>query len=95
MSQILLEPQIHDPSLDVGRWKVVIHNNDTNTFEDVILALMQATKCDLEEARIETWEAHHYGRADVHFDSEAKCSEVAKIISRIGVQTDVRPEWND
>ncbi|MBV6458093.1 MAG: hypothetical protein HONBIEJF_01216 [Fimbriimonadaceae bacterium] len=95
MSQILLEPQIQDPSIGVGRWKVVIHNNSTNTFEEVILALIEATGCTLEEAQIETWEAHHYGRADVHFDSERKCSDAAKVIARIGVQTDVVPEWND
>lgn len=95
MSQILLDPLAHNPSVDVGRWKVVIHNNDTNSFEEVIAALMGATGCSLQEAQIETWEAHQFGRADVHFDSEPKCSEVAKVIARIGVQTDVLPEWND
>ncbi len=96
MQSPLLQPEISDPQNGTGgRWMVVIHNNHTNSFDEVIVALMAATGCDLEEASIEAWEAHHYGKAPVHFADQSTCVDAAATISRIGVVTDVLPEWND
>lgn len=78
-----------------GRYAAIIFNNETNSFDEVIDAIMIATSCGLDEARIETWEAHTYGQAAVHFDSEAECMRVASMISTIGVRTEVRREWDD
>ena len=72
---------------------VVIFNNDHNTMNEVVMILMTATGCDLEEARIETWEAHHYGKASVHFASKEECETVAETISSIGIQSEVTQEW--
>ena len=74
---------------------VVIHNNDETSMQDVIMVLMAATGCDLDEAYMEMWEAHHYGQAPVHFAAETECHEVARIIATVGVQTTVRKEWED
>jgi ATP-dependent Clp protease adaptor protein ClpS len=74
---------------------VVIFNNETNSIDEVIDVLMQATGCDAEEAAIETWEAHHYGKAPVHFASKGECDEAAETISRIGVKTEVAQEWSE
>lgn len=74
---------------------VVIFNNDTTSFEAVVQVLMAATRCTQEEAEIETWEAHTYGKAPVHFASQQECEEVATVIQRIGVKTEVCPEWDD
>lgn len=74
---------------------VVIHNNDHTTMEDVVMVLMAATGCDLQEAYMETWEAHHYGKAPVHFADEVECHEVARIIATVGVATTVCKEWED
>jgi ATP-dependent Clp protease adaptor protein ClpS len=73
----------------------VIFNNDTNSMDEVVGILMKATGCDVQEASIETWEAHTFGRAMVHFGSVADCQKAAQIISAIGVKTEVIPEWND
>lgn len=90
------QPETTDPQSGTrGRWMVVIHNNHTNSFDEVIVALMAGTGCDIEEASIEAWEAHHYGKAPVHFAAQAECVEAAATISRVGVVTDVLPEWND
>lgn len=77
------------------RWMTVIYNDDTTPIDLVIVTVMRATDCDLEEAQIETWEAHHMGKAPVHFASREECELAAKVISRIGVKTEVRPEWED
>lgn len=74
---------------------VVIHNNEHNTVEEVILTLMAATKCTVQEAEIETWEAHTYGKASVHFACRQECTDAATVISSIGVKTEVRKEWED
>ena len=78
-----------------GRYAAIIFNNDSNSFEEVIDIIMTATACGMEEAQIETWEAHTYGEAPVHFASETECARVAATIASIGVRTEVRKEWND
>ena len=77
-----------------GRYAAIIFNNDGNSFDEVIDIIMIATSCNLDEARIETWEAHTYGEAAVHFASEVECLRVASTISSIGVRTEVRKEWD-
>lgn len=78
-----------------GRFAAIIHNDDVTPFDDVIEIIMLATSCSVEEARIETWEAHTFGQAPVHFASEAECARVASTIATIGVVTEVRPEWEN
>lgn len=95
MSQPALLPQLdHNGSETDGRWKVIIYNNDHTTREEVFEILVRATGCDAEEAEIEIWEAETYGRAPVHFASRSECDSAAWLISRIGVKTEVSPEWD-
>ncbi|MGV3615943.1 MAG: ATP-dependent Clp protease adaptor ClpS [Fimbriimonas sp.] len=97
MNHTVIEPEIGDSTSAKGggRWMVVIYNNDTNDIDEVIDAVMRATGCDPEEAFIETWEAHHFGKAPVHFASKPECEDAASVISAIGVRTEVSPEWED
>jgi len=45
----LLERSAHQTQ-GAGRHRVVIHNNDTTSYEDVIMILIAATGCDTQEA---------------------------------------------
>ncbi|MDR3688862.1 MAG: ATP-dependent Clp protease adaptor ClpS [Fimbriimonas sp.] len=74
---------------------VVIYNNDTNSLDEVIAILIVATQCGFEEASIETWEAHVFGKASVHFGEQDECRRAASIIAEIGVKTEVTKEWID
>lgn len=74
---------------------VIIHNNEHNSFDEVIFILMRATGCTRQEAEIETWEAHTYGKASVHFASEPDCIAVSRIIESIGIYAEVQPEWKE
>lgn len=74
---------------------VIIYDNDFNTDDEVLAILMRATGCSLQEASIEIWEAEHFGKAPVHFSSRGECEIVAAMISSIGVQTQVRREWDE
>lgn len=95
MSQTLIQPELASPEIGAGRYMVLIYNNETNSMDEVMLILMTATGCDATEAFEEMWEAHHFGKAPVHFSSEAECTRVAELIETIGVRTEIRPEWED
>ena len=95
MSQTLEAPRIDGPDIGTGRWMVVIYNNDHTDFDTVIQALVRATGCDRQEAEIEAWEAHTFGKAPVHFSSKQDCETAAGVIRAVGVKTEVSPEWND
>jgi hypothetical protein len=82
-------------SVKLGRWMLVIFNNNYNSVDEVLCALIDATECTPEEAAIEVWEAHTYGKAAVHFSSREDCERAARIINRIGVVTEIEPEWKD
>jgi ATP-dependent Clp protease adaptor protein ClpS len=95
--QPLLEPELRDHAGGQadGRWMVVMFNNDTNSMDEVMDILIYATQCDEQEAFIEMWEAHTFGKASVHFASKSECDTVATLISSIGVRTEVSKEWLD
>lgn len=96
MAVPLLEPDLDTASTKgQGRWMTVIHNDDDIGMDEVIEVLMAATGCDVEEAYMEMWEAHTFGKAPCHFASQPECAEVAGVISGIGVTTEVLPEWED
>lgn len=91
-SPILEESPIDSITGSDGHWVVCVHNNETNSFDEVINILMRATKCTREEAEMETWEIHNLGKAVVHHGSEEDCQEAGAIISSIGVQVEVYKE---
>lgn len=94
MSSPSLLPEIQDPLAGgTSRWKVTIFDNSHNTPEEVLAVLIQATRCNREEAEIEIWEAEAYGKAAVHFAPREECVTVASMIEKIGVRTEVGPEW--
>jgi hypothetical protein len=95
MSHSLLETELLGTDIGTGRWMVVIFNNETNSMDEVVDILIIATGCTAEEAEIETWEAHTFNKAPVHFATKVECEDAATIIASIGVKTEVSREWND
>lgn len=95
MSRTVLAPEVLESGTGYGRWMVVMFNNSHNSFDEVIEVLMRSTGCGLQEASIEAWEAHTFGRTPVHFSSQTECEIIATMISSIGVQTQVRREWEE
>jgi ATP-dependent Clp protease adaptor protein ClpS len=70
---------------------VTVFNNDSNTYEEVIVVLQAATGCTAEEAYIEAWEIDHFGACVVHRADEAECGQAADIIRTIGIRVEVGP----
>ena len=75
---------------DFQEWIVVVYDNDTNTYDQVIGILMEATGCPLEEAQLETWEIDHLGRSVVHHGDQQECERAAAVIRRIGIEVAVK-----
>lgn len=73
-------------------WIVTVYNNETNTYEEVIMILMLATDCTTDEAYMETWEIDHLGKSVVHCASEAECQRAAEIIATIGIRVEATPD---
>ncbi len=90
-TETVKRPEELTPGVGGGDHCVIIFNNDTNSFDEVIYILCVATGCPLEEAEMETTEAHLHGRAYVHFADRAECERAATIIRSIGVRAVVEP----
>lgn len=75
-----------------GGWIVTVYNNETNTYDEVIMILIAATGCTIDEAAIETWEIDHLGKSVVHFGHASECEAVAAVISTIGIRVEVLEE---
>jgi hypothetical protein len=73
-------------------WIVVVFNNETNTYDEVVMILMVATHCPLNEAEIETWEIDRLGKSVVHCAGKEECEEVASVIRQIGIKVEVFSE---
>lgn len=73
-----------------GDYCIVVYNNETNSFAEVIMILAIALNIDTERAELHAWDIHLRGSADVYFSSEEDCESRAKIISSIGIKTEVR-----
>jgi ATP-dependent Clp protease adapter protein ClpS len=56
------------------------------------LILMVATKCNFEEAQMETWEVHNLGKSVVHHGSQDECERVSIVIRQIGIKVEVLSE---
>lgn len=73
----------------LGDYIVIVFDNETNTWLEVIEILQKATGCSAEEAWMETWEVHHTGRSVVHHGDRAECERAAGIIATIGIRVAV------
>ena len=81
-----------DSSTRADGWIVTVYNNEKNTWDEVMVILMLATRCDAEEAYIETWEIDNLGASVVHCGGEKECRAVAKVIATIGIRVEVGKE---
>lgn len=85
--------EIADSLTDSGAgFIVIVYDNDTNTQDQVIMILMQATSCTQEQAEIEMWEVDNLGKSVVHHGGKGECERVAGIIRTIGIRVEVVEE---
>ena len=71
---------------------VIVYDNDTNTYDQVIHILQVATACTHEEAYVEAWEVDNLGKSVVHHGGKEECERVTGIIRQIGIRVEVVEE---
>jgi ATP-dependent Clp protease adapter protein ClpS len=73
--------------------KVIVHNNDHNTFDEVIAILMKAVAgMALEEAIGYTYQIHLTGAAVVFTGDVEEAESCARTIRSIGIKVTVEPD---
>lgn len=70
-------------------WRVILHNDNYNTMENVVLWLQKATGCSLEQAEHITYVAHTTGKAVCYSGNKEKCVQVGGYLSGRGLRVDV------
>ena len=86
---ILPDHQVDDGVKGFGGWIVTVYNNEVNTYDEVIMILMVATGCSMDEAYMETWEIDRLGKSVVHHAAKEECEQAASIITKIGIRVQV------
>ena len=82
-----VQTEVEHQARQLPPFRVLLHNDDVNTFEHVITAIMELTPLDLHEAVKRTIEAHetglalllvtHQERAELYVDQFASVSLTA------------------
>jgi ATP-dependent Clp protease adaptor protein ClpS len=83
--------QEENATLVIEPWNVVLLNDDVHTFEEVILQVMKATGCHLEQAQAITWDVHYKGEAICFTGHKERCELVASILEEIDLRVRLEP----
>lgn len=70
-------------------WKVVLYNDNTHTFDEVILQVQRATGCSLEQASWIVMEVDARGRGICYEGTRETCDKVAGILRQIRLQVEI------
>lgn len=65
--------------------KIVLHNDDKNSFDWVIECLMKYCKHEYEQATQCAWITHHNGKCDVKVGEEPTLRKIKNILSGAGL----------
>jgi len=70
-------------------WRVVLYNDETHSFEEVIFQVIKATGCTMAQAEAVVWKVHMEGKAAVFEGTFEDCFRVQAILGEIGLVTDL------
>ena len=69
--------------------KVLLFNDNTHTFDEVIGQVTKATGCGSDHAEKIAWEVHNRGKAVVYDGDIAECLRVSSVLEEIALHTQV------
>jgi len=81
--EIITEPAVKEPA------KVILFNDETHTFDEVIGQIIKATGCPVAKAEMLTWEVHNNGKAVIYEGEIARCMMVSGILEEIELMTQI------
>jgi len=70
-------------------YKVIVYNDETHTFDEVIDQLIKAIKCTRTYASDKDYEIDRVGKAVVYVGQPAKCFEVSDVLDEIKLHVTV------
>ena len=69
--------------------RVVLYNDDSHTFDEVIAQLIKAINCTYEQGRNLAFEVHVKGKAIVFSGSLNNCLKVSSVLEEIALHTQI------
>lgn len=84
-------PKPAEPKL-LPPWKVILHNDDTNQFEDVVKAVFRLTPLNEQEAQDRTNEAHREGAAMLLVTHQERAELYVEQFASCGLTTSIEPD---
>ncbi len=70
--------------------KVILYNDEVHTFDEVILQLMKATGCSLQQGEDLAFEVDTRGLAIVYDGEMTECLQVSSVLGEISLYTEVK-----
>jgi ATP-dependent Clp protease adapter protein ClpS len=82
------------PEIELGTgldqpWMVILFNDDTHSFDEVIAQVQKATACSPREAFHITYTAHTNGQAVAFVGGKSACEQVASILREIDLRAEL------
>jgi len=75
----------------LGPWSVVVHNDDTNTFDFVIRCLREIARLEMSVAVLKTNEIHHEGASTVANSHREHAELICERLQSRGLCVTVEP----
>jgi ATP-dependent Clp protease adaptor protein ClpS len=70
-------------------WMVVLFNDDSHAFDEVVAQVQKATGCSPGEAFQVTYTAHTNGQAVAYVGEKPQCEQVAKVLREIALHVEL------
>ena len=88
-TKTVVEEHVEESPVTARPWKVILYNDDTHDFLEVVFQVQRATGCSLEMAEWITHEAHTRGRAVAFEGSKEECQKVVGVLRQIRLQVEM------
>jgi ATP-dependent Clp protease adapter protein ClpS len=84
-----IETDVTDGTATDNPSKVILFNDNTHTFEDVITQLQKAIGCSRDKGEALAWEVHTRGRACVYVGEMDECLRISGVLEEIALHTQI------
>lgn len=85
--EVALEEEVEE-RLDTP-WKVILYNDDIHSFDEVILQLIKAIGCSVQDAERIAWQAHMTGKTVAFAGTFDECFRVNGVLCEIQLVTEI------
>jgi len=84
------EQEVQTEEKIANPWSLILYNDDIHTFDEVVLQLVKALKCDRQTAEDLTMAAHLDGSTIVFEGDFNECFKINIVLSEIQLLTEIK-----